>query len=239
MEDDAMQAASSSLDEPRVRGVLDRLHREASKDGQRFARMGLTSLVGLFTGSGLPRFGGDVHERAQQLKDVYISISPEQGVFAYLTARGVGARRIVEFGTSFGVSTIYLAAAVRDNGGGIVVGTELEAGKVAGAQTNLQDAGLGAYVDIRLGDAVQTLAGIDGPVDMVLMDGWKGLYLPLIKMLTPRLRDGAIVLADDVNRFKKALAPYVTYVQDPKNGFQSVTLPLGDGLEYSMKVREV
>src|SRR5258708_5154033 len=79
---------------------------------------------------------------APHVKNAYIQISSDAGETIYNTARAIDARRIVEFGTSFGVSTIYLAAAVRDNGGGKVIGTELEPTKVAVARQNIAAAGL-------------------------------------------------------------------------------------------------
>jgi predicted O-methyltransferase YrrM len=123
-----------------------------------------------------------------------------------------------------------------DNGGGLVIGSEIAAEKVAQAKANLRAASLGDYVDIRLGDATQTLANLDVAVDMVLMDGWKDHYLPLIKMLTPHLRPGAVVLSDNVTQFKKTLAPYLAYMSDPRNRFQSVTLPLASGFAYSVRI---
>ena len=163
-------------------------------------------------------------------------VSPKQGRLLYLVARSLRAQRIVEFGTSFGISTTYLAAAVRDNGGGVVVGSELEPGKVATARRNLEEAGLSTFVDIREGDAQETLKDPGGTVDMVLLDGFKQLYLSILKMLTPALRQGAVVLADNIFTFRWALAPYVAYVQDPINGFLSVTLFLGDGMEYTVRL---
>jgi predicted O-methyltransferase YrrM len=170
------------------------------------------------------------------MKNIFVAITREQGMFAHLVARTIGARRIVEFGTSFGVSTIYLAAAVRDNGGGCVIGSEIEKTKAAKAQEHLREGGLIDCVDIRIGDAQQTLADPGGTVDMVLMDGWKNLYLPVIKILTPHLRAGAVVLSDNINTFKRTLAPYVAHMEDRSNGFQSVTLPLGEGLQYSVRL---
>jgi predicted O-methyltransferase YrrM len=170
------------------------------------------------------------------LRGFYLSISQKQGTFAYLVARSLGARRIVEFGTSFGVSTIYLAAAVRDNGGGVVIGSEIEPQKIATARANIDEAGLAAHVHIREGDAQQTLRDAGGPVDMVLMDGAKELYLPVINVLTPQLRPAAVVLADNIYAFRAALKPYVLHMRDPSNGFQSVTLFLGSGTEYSVRL---
>jgi predicted O-methyltransferase YrrM len=69
---------------------------------------------------------------------------------------------------------------------------------------------------------------------MVLLDGWKDLYLPILEILKPKLRPRAVVLADNIYTFKKALRPYVEYVQDPKNGFASSTLQISDGFEMSV-----
>jgi len=167
------------------------------------------------------------------MRSCYISVPREEGEFLYLTARALRAQRVVEFGTSFGISTIYLGAAVRDNGGGIVVGTELEPGKHERAVANLREAGLDDVAEVRLGDALETLREVPEPVDLVFLDGWKDLYLPVLKLLEPRLRPGAVVLADNIHTFRKALRPYVEYVQSGENGFESTTLPISDGLEYS------
>ena len=90
---------------------------------------------------------------------------------------------------------------------------------------------------MRLGDARETLRDVPGPIDLVLLDGWKELYLPMLKfLLAPKLRPGAVVLADNIKTFRRALAPYVNYVQSGRNGFASVTLPLADGFEYSVRL---
>ena len=163
-------------------------------------------------------------------------ITPAAGRLAYLTARAIGAQRIVEFGSSFGVSTLYLAAAVQDNGGGIVIGSELEPSKVHEARKNIAEANLTRFADIRAGDALETLADPGGAVDMVLLDGAKEFYLAVLQKLLPHIRTGTVVLADDVSLFRKVLASYLQFVRDRSNGFQSVTLPLGTGLEYSVKL---
>lgn len=170
------------------------------------------------------------------LKDAYIPVDPDQGKFLYVTARVLNAKRIVEFGTSFGISTIYLAAAARANGGN-VIGTELVPEKVNAARANVAQAGLAQFVNIREGDAMKTLSTIDEPIDLLLLDGWKDIYLPMVKMLTPKLRAGAAVIADNVFTFKTALRPYVAHMQNRENGFDSVTLPLGHGMEYSMRTK--
>lgn len=212
-----------------ARSVLERLHGEAKGDRFRFLGIAPSVLLGLVTGKGL----WDVLT-PDAMKEFYIPVSPEQGRFLYLTARAIGARTIVEFGTSFGISTIYLAAAVADNGGGTVVGSEIEPTKHGRALDNIAAAGLAQHVDVRLGDALETLKDLPGPVDMVLLDGWKELYLPLIRQLRPHLRPGAVVLGDNIFTFRKSLQPYVDYMQSGENGFESTTLRLADGFEYSV-----
>src|SRR5207249_1134063 len=131
---------------------------------------------------------------------------------------------------------IHFAAAMRDNGGGIVVGTDIEPTKVARARANVEQAGLAEWVEIREGDAQQTLVDPGGSVDMVLLDGFKSLYVPILRLLTPHLHTGSVVFADNIFIFRRALRPYVAYVQDPRNGFSSVTLILGSGTEYSVRL---
>jgi predicted O-methyltransferase YrrM len=221
--------SASSIVAPRVAGVLDRLHRLARADLLRILR------VAPFV---VPDFFGmrtvDDDRLSRHMRSTYLPVSRSQGQMLYLLARAVEARRIVEFGTSFGISTLYLAAAVKDNGGGVVVGSELDASKHAKAREHLREAELEQFTDVRLGDALKTLADVDAPIDMVLLDGWKDSYLPVLKLLQPKLRPRAIVLADNIFRFKRALRTYVEYVQSGSNGFVSSTLDIADGFELSV-----
>lgn len=230
------ESINCSLNEPEVRMVLERLHSEARRQervGSGIARR-IPNGVDL-----LLRRQIGVEKHARRRKDLYLSISQEQGIFAYLVARSINAHRIIEFGTSFGVSTVYLAAAIKDNGGGMVIGSEIEESKALKAQSHLDEARLAAYVDIRLGDAQETLASPGGTVDMALLDGWKPLYLSILQVLTPHLRPGAVVLADNVTHFRRVLAPYIAHVQDAENGFRSITLPFAGGFEYSVRLGAV
>ncbi|HZN95331.1 MAG TPA: class I SAM-dependent methyltransferase [Myxococcales bacterium] len=219
--------------DPKVWGVLDRLHRAARGDLLKFGRVGAVM--------GLTRLLGRRMEAATQaslFKDVYIPVNRDQGQLLYLLARSIGARRIVEFGTSFGISTLYLAAAVRDGGGGRVIGTELEPTKHARAVQNLADAGLSDVAEVRLGDARETLQDVAAPVDLLLLDGWKDLYLPILHLIQPKLRRGALVLADNIFTFKTGLRPYVEHMQAGGSGFRSATLHISDGFEMSLYVGE-
>jgi predicted O-methyltransferase YrrM len=222
----------TTLSEPRVKAVLERLHREAKGDCWRIAQV-LPAMARGWLGGGAK---AAMPAAYPHFREAFLAISPAQGRFLYLTARALGARRVVEFGTSFGISLHYLAAAVKDNGGGIAIGSEIEPDKAERARAHLAESGLADHAEIRLGDARETLVDVPAPVDLVLLDGWKELYLPVLALLAPKLRRGAVVLADNIDTFPTTLAPYVAHMQSGRNGFRSMTLPLGDGFEYSVYV---
>lgn len=170
-------------------------------------------------------------------KERAFSIKPEQGDLIYLLCRAIGAKRVAEFATSFGLSTLYLAAAVRDNGGGLVIGSEIVPEKVETARRNLTDAGLADFVDVREGDARETLRDLGGPIDFLLIDGWpsgEGVSLAqqVMEIVSPQLRVGGIVINDNGE------ADYMAYIRDPANGFLTMSLLLKGSTEFSVKVRE-
>ena len=166
-----------------------------------------------------------------RLKDAPLAVSRETGTLLYMLARGCGARMIVEFGTSFGVSTLHLAAALRDNGGGRLVTTEFEPSKVARARDNLTQAGLIDLVDIREGDALRTLAaGLPDTIDLLVLDGAKGLYPEILALVEGRLKPGALVVADDADESPE----YLAHVRSPEHGYMSV--PFGEDIELSMRI---
>jgi predicted O-methyltransferase YrrM len=172
-------------------------------------------------------------QRAEALGRAYLPVSRDVGQFLYLLARSTRAAQIVEFGTSFGVSAIHLASALRDNGAGRLVTTELHPHKVEVARSNLAEAGLAAWVEVREGDALVTLT--DGePIDMLLLDGWKTLYLPVLRRLEPRLRSGALIVADNLSKFPEQLASYAHHVRTG-GAYLSVELPFADHLEVSLR----
>ncbi|MFL6603580.1 MAG: O-methyltransferase [Steroidobacteraceae bacterium] len=174
---------------------------------------------------------GNFRQFYGQLKDYHLAVSRSTASLLYILARSCRAKTIIEFGTSFGVSTLHLAAALRDNGGGRLIGTEFEATKAAQARENVTAAGLGGLVEIREGDALQTLAS-DLPelVDLVLLDGAKPLYLSILSMLEARLHAGSLVVADNADRTPE----YLARVRDSASGFLSV--PFAGDVELSMRL---
>jgi predicted O-methyltransferase YrrM len=219
----------STLNSPQVSKLLDHLFAEASRnDPVAFDHFDATvgKLVGPVSGQ----------RRAELMRDIYMPVTPDVGRLIYLLARNRRAKTIVEFGTSFGISGIHLAAALRDCGDGRLITTEFNATKAARAKGNFQAAGLDDLIEIRVGDAFETLkADLGGKIDVLLLDGWKELYLPMLEFLERRLSPGALIIADDLDIEPRGLEPYLGHVRDVKNGYTSVELPLGDRIEVSLR----
>jgi len=170
----------------------------------------------------------DLYER---LKNVPLAVSRETGTLLYMLARGAKARNVVEFGTSFGISTLHLAAALRDNGGGRLITTEFEPSKVARARENLMAGGLIDLVEIRQGDALQTLkAGLPETIDLLLLDGAKALYPDVLSLMEMRLRPGVFIVADDAD----VNPDYLARVRSAKQGYLST--PFGGDVEVSIRL---
>jgi len=166
-----------------------------------------------------------------QLRDLPLAVSRETATLLYVLARGCRARSIVEFGTSFGVSTLHLAAALRDNGGGRLITSEFEPSKAARARDNLASADLADLVDIRHGDALHTLAtGFPDSVDMLLLDGAKALYPEILGLVEPHLRPGALIIADDAGYSPD----YLARVRSPARGYLSI--PFAEDVELSVRL---
>jgi predicted O-methyltransferase YrrM len=174
-------------------------------------------------------------ERAQLYGNAPLSISPEVGELLYVLAAARGARRIVEFGASHGFSTIYLAAALHDMGAGPLITTELRPEKAQLARDNLVDAGLVDLVELRVGDALQTLRGLSDQVDLVFLDGSNDLYLAVLDLVEGCLAPGALVVAD-LSKDDPHHLRYREYVHDPDHGYISIDIPLDDGVVVSVRM---
>jgi predicted O-methyltransferase YrrM len=166
-----------------------------------------------------------------RLKNLPLPVSRETGALLYMLARSSGARTIVEFGTSFGISTLHLAAALRDNGDGRLITSEFEPSKAARAKANLKAGGVIDLVEIRECDALETLS-VDLPdsIDLVLLDGAKALYPEILGLLESHLEPGALIIADNAD-----MSPdYIERVRSPASGYMSV--PFGEDVELSMRI---
>lgn len=221
--------APCTLTTPGVQAVLERLYSDAKRVDQAALEVANPVTEAM---KGEAKFA----LRSELLKEAYLSVPPDVGRLLYMLARTCSCRTIVEFGTSMAISTIHLASAVRDNGGGKVITTELHAEKAKRAAENLHAAGLLDLVEIRFGDARETLRSIEGEVDFAFIDGWKELYLPVLKLIEPRLRPGAFVVADNLNSAGSAFKDYMSYVAAERNGYLSVAVPIGDWLSVALRL---
>jgi predicted O-methyltransferase YrrM len=174
-------------------------------------------------------------ERAELYGGAPLAIKPEVGELMYAFALARRPRLAVEFGASLGLSTIYLAAALRDLGAGRVITTELDPDKARAARRNLEQAGLGGLVDLRVGDALQTLRDLPETVELLFLDGWNDLYLDVLALLEPRLAAGALVIAD-LSPGDPNLERYCAFVDAPQHGYISVIVPLDAGVVVSVWV---
>lgn len=173
-------------------------------------------------------------------RDKLIALDREKAEFCYLLCRAKKASKVVEVGTSYGVSTIYLAAAVRDNirvfgGDGVVIGTEYEPNKAAAAREHFAQAGLSSFIELREGDLRETLKQIDGSIDFVLVDVWIAMARPAIELIAPHLKPGGVVVCDNTSADRAHYAEYFAFLNDPVNRFTTMTLPFKGGLELSVR----
>jgi len=172
--------------------------------------------------------------------DKLVALDRDKAEFCYQLCRASNAHRVVEAGTSYGVSTLYLAAAVRDNvrragGTGVVTGTEHEPEKAMAARRHFEQAGLSRFIDLREGDLRDTLKQISGPVDFMLVDIWIPMARPALELVSPHLRSGAIVICDNTRARRAEYADYFAFLDNPSNGFRTMTLPFDGGLEFSVR----
>jgi predicted O-methyltransferase YrrM len=218
----------TTLTSPPLASLLDRLFKEADLESPATS----PDLADLFQDrERLLRNKTDYLDFYGRLKDFPLAVSRPTGALLYLLARGCRARTIVEFGTSFGISTLHLAAALRDNGGGHLITSEFEPSKVARARENLTAGGLIDLVEFREGDALQTLS-VDLPetIDLLLLDGAKSLYSEILSLVESRLRPGAFIVADNSDYSPE----YMRRVCSPEEGYLSVSF--ADDVELSMRI---
>jgi predicted O-methyltransferase YrrM len=222
-----LECMANALQDPGVANELDRMYTESR-----------TQMSLLREKGGQLNRPMTTQERTEAMSEFYIPVTPEAGQLLYSLVRATRPATVVEFGMSFGISAIHLAAAVRDNGTGRVVTTELSETKIAAAKQTFAKTGLDDVITILEGDALSTLADLDGPVDFVLLDGWKDLYLPVLQLLEPRLSAGVLVVAD--NASAPDMKPYLDHVRNPDNGYASFNFLAreSDSMELSCRTSD-
>ncbi|MEU8544120.1 class I SAM-dependent methyltransferase [Streptomyces sp. NPDC048717] len=223
MSDLSVAPGSAGLDDPAVRAVLNRLYAQAERGDKGAMRRAYDSAAKL-AAPPTPA------EASSLCADALLPVDPHTGRLLYTLVRMLRPGLVVEFGTSFGTSTVQIAAGLRENGRGRLVTTELDASKVRKARENLAESGLDDLVDVREGDALELLRGFGEPVDLVLLDGWKELYLPVLDVLEPALAPGAVIVSDNLSMLPPE---YLERIRDRARGYVSLDLPLGDGIELT------
>jgi predicted O-methyltransferase YrrM len=171
--------------------------------------------------------------------DLLLPVGQEVGWFLHSLIMAKRPHRILELGTSYGYSTLFLADAAKQVGGTVIT-MDLADYKQAEARAQLTKAGLVDVVNFRLGDAVALIHEDPGPFDFVLLDIWKDLYLPCLEAFHAKLSDEAIIAADnmvfpemaraDVRKYRAAIAALPD--------LNSALLPIGNGVELSVKWAE-
>jgi len=154
------------------------------------------------------------------------NLEPASAEFISALAAGIGAKRLLEIGGSSGISTIALAAAARRTGGRLT-SIEIEPVRQAEARETIARLELAEFVEFVLDDAANVLPKVDG-VEFALIDCEKDDYIRFFDML--RLAPGAVVVADNI--LSHRLTGYVVHVRSTP-GTESVTLPIGKGLEVA------
>lgn len=223
---------TSVLNDAKLESILSRLH--AQSDAQ-IAEKNAYFATRRMTGSVDPKhFDSDAH---RFLSDKLVALDRDKGAFCYQLCRALRAARIVEAGTSFGVSTLYLAAAVRDNQvqDGVVIGTEYEPNKAAAARANFKEAGLESFIELREGDLRETLKNFDAPVDLMLIDIWE-VALPALELISPCLHQGAVVLCDNTADDDEYYHDYFKFIRNPRNLFRTMTVPFAGGFELTVRI---
>jgi predicted O-methyltransferase YrrM len=216
----------SALRSPQLAAVLARLAAAgAAEDAPAKARVRAREAE-----AGAKVYGA---ERARLYGTAPIAVAPDVGRLLYVLATARPAPVVVEFGASLGVSTIHLAAAVRDAGAGRVITSELSPEKARLARENLRAAGLEDVVELRVGDARETLRELPDAVDLLFLDGWNDLYRPVLELVQPRLGRGAVVVAD-LSAGDPECAAYRAHVH-ARDDYVSVDVPLDEGVVVSLR----
>jgi predicted O-methyltransferase YrrM len=182
----------------------------------------------------LHAFGQDNDARQTERPRRMLNITPETGRLLWVLVRLARATRLLEIGTSNGFSTIWLADAARATGGRVVT-LEANPDKIASARENLSRAGLADRVDIRAGRAIETLAELAGPFDVVFLDADRPSYLLYLDAVLPKLAVGGVLVADNVTLHRTELEGYLARVRSHPQLF-SVPVPIGHGEEISFKI---
>lgn len=199
--------------------VLNELYNEAKSDGIKVLKaLG----VGIFK-----------KLEPHHVKSAYLPISKEQGLWMYDVIVKNQYKNMIEFGTSFGISTIYLALAAEQTGGNVVT-TEIVPEKCDQARKNFVSAGVENFIELREGDALESLKNWNQSVDFLLLDGWKDLYLPIFSLLENKFHKNTMIFVDNTN-FKGVKHFLKVIKQSSKYQIESIHVDKGNSAIITIK----
>ena len=205
--------------DPAIENVLSEYEKRAETEMKRMQTLGPAGMM-------------------EHIDEFLLPVGPATGQLMNIFIKEAKPKVILEIGTSHGYSTIWLAEAARAVGGKVVT-LDVHAGKQEYARNMLSRAGLASLVEFKLGDARESIAAMAGPIDFVLLDLWKDLYIPCFDLCYPKLGSGAMVIADNMifPEFSQADAALYRKHVRAKDDIQSVLLPVGSGIELSRCTR--
>lgn len=184
----------------------------------------------------------EICKQEEKRNDIRPSIGLETGRLLGLLIRSMQAKRVMEFGTCLGYSTVWIAQALKETGGKLI-SVEYDKELYETTKKNIEVAGLSDVVDLRLGDASKIINEVEGPFDIILQDSDKALYVPMLEKCIELTRKNGLIIADDVlfkpmgipEIFSKPMDEYVKKVFSDKRLYTTI-LPIGDGAAISTKI---
>ncbi|KAI1823367.1 O-methyltransferase [Xylaria intraflava] len=245
----ALMNASATLDaSERVTALLLRLHADSLAQEEELNKPGgaLSELNALKSRGDAAALADYQRQFDNLMRDKMIALEQDKALLVYHLCRALSATRIVEAGTSFGLSTIYLALAVGQNASKLdpeqrktakVIATENEPSKAALARRHWNEAGeeVEPWIELREGDLRQTLASdLPRDIDFVLFDIWTPMVVPTLRLLEPNLKKGAVIVADNVASAADGYEDFHDYIKARRNAYRSLVLPYSGGLEFTI-----
>lgn len=214
---------------PDIWPVVKSLHNQSARQMK-----SLVPLMGQYVLSRLSR--KKIKLNSARLKNYSLAIDPQQGRFIYNCVLSKAPTCIVEYGTSFGISTVYAAKALQQLGHGQIIGSEIEKTKIKVARDNLEKCNLISYVDIKEGDVLKSFSHLEQPIDMLIMDGFPDLNLAVLQLLEPKLSPYCLILTDDAYLFQHEMQAYLDYLSN-SDCYSHQILPISDGMGLSVKLK--
>ena len=187
---------------------------------------------------------GAVSEEAREkfireFKRIGLNTAPGDAMFLRILVQSTGAKRGVEVGSATGYGALQMGVGFERNGGHLVT-VDIDPDMVRTTRSNLKQAGLENTVTVIEGDAVQVLPKLEGEFDFVFIDALKRDYLRYLQALEPKLKPGAVVVADNVIQSAREMRDFLEYVQTSpayETTIIRASMDKNDGMTVSYKIR--